>query len=152
MSIIFLTGAGISISSGISPFRGEGGMYNGLGDKSENIISKDGLVSNPELFWISLSKIYNNEYSPNCNHAMISNIGNRFNKHLIVTQNIDNLHNKYKNDDNIIELHGNNKKLICVDCGVSNIQEFKDIPDKCDCGGQLRPDIILFGENINNHK
>jgi NAD-dependent deacetylase len=68
----------------------------------------------------------------------------------IITQNVDGLHQKAGNT-HVIELHGNNRQLKCLDCGqihpVSR-DKMEKIPPRCSCGGILRPDVVFFGEPL----
>lgn len=151
MKIVFLTGAGISISSGIPPFHGKGGLYENLGDNVENIITEKAITQTPEKFWDAVSPLYKKNYKPNLNHSMISTICNRFENHTIITQNIDGLHIKYNSDDNIIELHGDTRMIKCINCSTKRIPLFDKVPEPCTiCHGPMRPDVLLFQESLEH--
>ena len=152
MSIVFITGAGISIASGIPPFNGKGGIYSNLKYSPQDIISEEGVTKYPDLFWETFKPLYEKEYKPNCNHAVISAICNKFIKHAVITQNIDCLHNKYNDKDNIIELHGNNQYIKCMNCSTKREPVFDKIPDPCGkCRQPMRPDVVLFKESLGTH-
>jgi NAD-dependent deacetylase len=145
-----LSGAGISAESGIPTFRGKDGLWEN--QKPEEIATPQTLKNNPELFW----KFYNwrkkliNDVKPNLGHYSLVDFERIYSDFMLVTQNVDNLHREAGNDK-IVELHGNIFNTKCANCGknyIEPISENSQIP-KCDsCGGLLRPDVVLFGENL----
>ena len=153
MSILFITGAGVSIASGIPPFHGENGLYTTLAENVEDVITVHTLKSDPAKFWGVLAPLKSKVYTPNTNHALISKICHTFPSHLIVTQNIDGLHGSYNNDDNVIELHGNMKDALCMECNKHQpllIDKNDDRASPCVyCGKQVRPDVLLFHEQLD---
>lgn len=148
-SIVFFTGAGISAESGISTFRGAGGIWNKL--KPEELASMDGFMKNPEMVWewYKYRKQVIEESKPNAGHIAIAKFREIIPEVTVVTQNIDNLH-KRAGSENIFELHGNMEKNYCLKCKKrydGDIDLSAKVP-RCTCGGMIRPDIVWFGEYL----
>jgi NAD-dependent deacetylase len=147
--IVALTGAGISAESGISTFRDSGGLWEQY-DVME-VASIDGWRKNPQL----VQRFYNDrrkqlgEVEPNEAHLILAELEKRFDV-TIVTQNVDNLHER-AGSAKIVHLHGEltkvrstiNPKLI-IDIGYRTIEWDEKAPD----GSQLRPHIVWFGEAV----
>jgi len=149
-AVTALTGAGISAESGVPTFRGKDGLWEN--QKVEELATPQAHKNNPELFW----KFYNwrkkliNEVKPNLGHYSLVDFERIYEDFLLVTQNVDNLHQEAGNNK-IVELHGNIYNTKCANCGKSHtepISENSPIPVCKSCGGQLRPDVVLFGENL----
>lgn len=147
MKVIVLTGAGISAESGIKTFRDADGLWEGHDVKE--VATPEGWQSNPEL----VQDFYNqrraqlSEVKPNQAHYSITKLQESF-KTVVITQNVDNLHEEAGNN-NVIHLHGELTKVRCVSCHT--VQEWKgnlSLNDKCSCGYQLRPHIVWFGEAV----
>ncbi|MBE9468517.1 MAG: NAD-dependent deacylase [Bacteroidetes bacterium] len=145
------TGAGISVESGIPPFRG----VNGLWSKYDPIVLDiDYFYSNPNEAWIKIKEIFYDFFGkakPNVAHISIANLEKKGLIKSVITQNIDNLHQE-AGSEIIYEFHGNSQKLICTNCNktfnVKNIN-LDNLPPKCDkCGNVLKPDFVFFGEQI----
>jgi NAD-dependent deacetylase len=145
------TGAGISAESNIPTFRGKGGIW----DKYDPIILDiDFFVKNPEKAWPHIKDMFYNVIDkayPNKAHYVLADWEKRNLLKAIITQNIDNLHQKAGNN-NVIEFHGNTRDLICMDCGkITPVKEadMTQNPVVCPhCGGLLKPDFVFFGEPI----
>lgn len=145
------TGAGISVESGIPPFRGK----NGLWSKYDPIILElDYFKSKPEESWKVIKKIFYDFFGkakPNTAHNVLAKMEAKGLLNSVITQNIDNLHYK-AGSKNVYEFHGNSNNFVCLKCG----EKFKladivltDNPPYCEkCGGLLKPDFIFFGEGI----
>lgn len=150
------TGAGISVESGIPPFRGENGVWNKY-DPSK--FSIDYFYENPEHSWKLIKEVFYelyNKASPNQAHKILADWENRGIIDAVITQNIDGLHQRAGNNE-VYEFHGTTSKLVCLDCNhkiklddENDIFELlADLPPKCPkCGGILKPDFIFFGEGI----
>jgi len=149
--VIAFTGAGISVESGIPPFRGENGLWSKY-DPSFLEIGR--FRNNPEGSWKLIKEIFYDFFGkakPNEAHTGLAKIEEKGFLHAIITQNIDNLHFE-GGSKNIYEFHGNSRDLICMNCGqrfpVSKIG-FGNLPPRCEnCGGILKPDFVFFGEPI----
>ena len=149
--LVAFTGAGISVESGIPPFRGENGIWNKYDPETLDISF---FMSNPAESWKRIKQMFSEvlqQPKPNKAHLFLSKLEKMNLLKSIITQNIDNLHFLAGNQ-NVIEFHGNTRDLICVGCG--KIHKMKDVdldilPPKCSsCGKVLKPDFVFFGENI----
>jgi NAD-dependent deacetylase len=147
--IVVLTGAGVSAESGLSTFRGAGGLWEG--HNVQDVASPLGFAKDPEL----VLRFYNQRrrqlehVEPNEAHYAIASLEKKFDV-VVVTQNVDNLHER-AGSTNIIHLHGELTQAKSV-LPPYNIYEigYKDINigDVCEKGGQLRPNIVWFGEAV----
>jgi NAD-dependent deacetylase len=151
-TVTVMTGAGISAESGIPTFRGKDGLWEN--HKVEELATIDAFQKNPDLFW----EFYNwrrgllKDVQPNLGHYSLVDFERIFPEFHLITQNVDNLHQAAGNK-NVIELHGNIMRNRCSECG--NISKKIDLelnsPPVCSkCGQRMRPDVILFGENLDN--
>ena len=145
------TGAGISVESGIPPFRGEGGLWNKY---DPNILDLHTYRVNPDKSWPVIKELFFDffgEARANKAHFGLAEIEQKGLLKSIITQNIDSLHQE-AGSKTIFEYHGNCRQLVCFDCG--SVEQVKDkvlteTPPKCEkCGGLLKPDFIFFGEGI----
>jgi NAD-dependent deacetylase len=147
--LVVLTGAGISAESGIATFRDANGLWEG--HRVEDVASPEGWYKNPE----KVMEFYNQRrkqalsVQPNRGHILLAALEQYFDV-VVVTQNVDNLHEK-AGSTNVIHLHGSlfesrstvNEKLIYQIEGW----ELK-LGDRCELGAQLRPNIVWFGEPV----
>ncbi len=146
-----LTGAGISIESGIPPFRGKGGLWERF-DPFE-IAHIDAFMRDPAKVWTILVKEMKDivdRAQPNDAHKGLADLENGGWLKTIITQNIDGLHQMAGNTD-VIEFHGNFAWQRCMECGSkikTSSVTMEEIPPRCDCNGILRPDAVFFGEMI----
>jgi len=149
-NLIAFTGAGISVESGIPPFRGENGIWNKYDTK---IFDIDYYLSNPraalqlrDVFYEVIKKA-----KPNDAHLALARLEKLGLLKAIITQNIDNLH-YLAGSRNVIEFHGNTRYFVCMNCGRKYLAEKFEITEqspKCShCGGLLKPDFVFFGEPI----
>lgn len=148
-SVCVLTGAGISAESGVATFRGHDGLWSKL--KPEELASFDAFLRNPELVWewYNYRKNIIHNVKPNLAHEALVTMESLVNNFTLVTQNVDNLHNR-AGSKRVLELHGNIERSYCVDCEkpVFNIEVTpeKKVPRCTYCGGLIRPDVVWFGE------
>jgi NAD-dependent deacetylase len=146
-----LTGAGISIESGIPPFRGKGGLWERF-DPME-IAHIDALMRDPAKVWTILVKEMKaiiDTAKPNDGHRGLARLEEMGKLETIITQNIDGLHQAAGNSD-VIEFHGTFAWQRCMDCSQkyeTHKVDISEIPPRCSCGGILRPDAVFFGEMI----
>jgi len=153
---VVLTGAGISTPSGIPDFRSEGtGLWSR--DEPMEVASLSTFRTEPERFFVWFrplaSLIFNAD--PNPAHIGLAKLEQAGRIHSIITQNIDNLHQK-AGSQNVIEMHGTLRTLSCTQCfqkeqSVKYIKAFVEqgeLPYCPNCGGILKPDAILFGEQL----
>jgi NAD-dependent deacetylase len=150
-NVVALTGAGISIESGIPPFRGKGGLWERF-DPME-IAHIDALMRDPAKVWKILVKEMKeivDRARPNDGHKGLAKLEARDKLQTIITQNIDGLHQAAGNTD-VIEFHGTFAWQRCMDCNKkyeTRKVDISEIPPRCECGGILRPDAVFFGEII----
>ncbi|XP_039273240.2 NAD-dependent protein deacylase sirtuin-5, mitochondrial-like [Styela clava] len=175
-NIVVLSGAGVSAESGVPTFRGAGGFWRKW--QAQDLASPKAFESNPSLVWefyhyrreVMITK------NPNPAHLAIAECESRLKsnarKLTVITQNIDELH-KTAGSENIIELHGSLFRVRCTKCGKVDVNKDSPIcealrdrgaPDptaqdakipvenlpKCkSCDGLLRPDVVWFGEGLD---
>jgi NAD-dependent deacetylase len=144
------TGAGMSVESGIPPFRGAGGLWDRY---DQRILELSFFLAHPEACWPVIREIFYDHFAkaePNRGHAVLAELEAEGRLKALVTQNIDDLHTRAGNRA-VIEFHGNSRLLVCLDCGkrieASSI-DLSRLPPRCVCGGVYKPDFIFFGEGI----
>jgi NAD-dependent deacetylase len=155
---IALVGAGVSVESGIPPFRGAGGLWTKRGEPPMDGYRR--MHEDPGRYWTEMlaRRGSDDEFvtalaaaQPNAAHHALANLErDGVLKHLI-TQNIDNLH-VLAGSTAMTEIHGNRTKLRCVDCATRwTFDEFTitDVPPPCPhCSGLVKSDTVMFGEPI----
>ncbi len=148
--VVVLTGAGISAESGVPTFRGEEGLWKKF--RPEELATFDAFMANPELVWewYEYRRKIIEDIKPNLGHLALVDFQSHFDKFDLITQNVDGLHHQ-AGAKNVIELHGNLRRNKCIQC--AKIYEslegtIEGIPPKCPCGGNLRPDVVWFGEAL----
>ena len=155
---IALTGAGISTESGIPDFRSPGGLWSKF-DPDDFTIDKflNSAQTRKKMWKLLLDGGLMADAAPNVAHLAIAELEKMGKLSCVITQNVDNLHQKAGNDPaRVHELHGNMQWLICLNCGqkyplenlTKNISSAESIPDCKKCGGILKPDVIFFGEAL----
>jgi len=146
--IAFVTGAGISQESGIPTFRGKDGFWRNYDPMK--LATIDAFYDNPKLVWEWYNDRRKNIFAaqPNLGHKAISEL-EKFVKVVVLTQNIDGLHQKAGSSE-VLELHGSIIKIKCSVCDFKDeiMTEFSEIPPLCKCGNILRPDVVWFGESL----
>lgn len=151
--IVFFGGAGVSTESGIPDFRSVDGLYNQKYDyPPETILSHRFFMNNPKEFYrFYRDKMLCLDAMPNNAHIMLSELEKAGILKAVVTQNIDGLHQK-AGSQKVYELHGSIHRNYCMECGKFYSAEFiknsTDIP-KCECGGIIKPDVVLYQEGLN---
>ena len=151
-SILVLTGAGISAESGVPTFRGGGNTAVWKGMPFDMISSARMLERDlPAVWeWFNYRRGLLEKLKPNAAHIALAQWQDRFPEFTLVTQNIDNLHQAAGSRD-VVELHGNIWRARCPTCATRHdLRELHDgsLPSCGDCGGPLRPDVVLFGEML----
>lgn len=148
-----LTGAGISVESGIPPFRGKGGVWERIDPDFAHI---DTFMRDPVQVWNVLIKEMKDiidKAKPNDAHKGLVALEKIGKLSTIITQNVDGLHQMAGNTD-VIEFHGSFAWQRCMICNKKcETQKIKMdmIPPRCECGGIYRPDCVFFGEMIPHH-
>ncbi len=151
-NVAALTGAGISVESGIPPFRGKGGLWEKI-DPME-FAHIDTFIRDPVKVWNLLLKDMKkiiDKAEPNAAHLGLAKLEDIKKLKTIITQNVDGLHQMAGNTD-VIEFHGNFAWQKCMNCGnrcETGKVNLSRIPPKCKCGGMFRPECVFFGEMIS---
>ncbi len=152
--IVFFGGAGVSTESGIPDFRSEDGLYRQKYDVSpETMLSSDYFYTHTEEFYrFYRDKMLPLEAQPNAAHKKLAEWEREGKLLAVVTQNIDGLHQK-AGSKRVYELHGSVHRNTCLSCGKKFSAEYvargKGIP-RCDCGGVIKPDVVLYGEMLDD--
>ena len=137
----------VSTESGLKSFRGKDGLYSSLYKgkyRPEEVLSSDFFCSHRKIFIEYVEEELNiNGIKPNKGHLVLAELERRGILKAVITQNIDDLHQMAGNK-NVLELHGSLKRWYCLSCGKTSNKNFS-----CDCGGIVRPDVTLYGENLN---
>ncbi|MFP3304107.1 MAG: NAD-dependent deacylase [Nitrososphaeria archaeon] len=149
---VALTGAGVSTASGIKDFRGPQGIWKTIDPEKFEI---NYFINHPDEVWNLFIKTFalEQEVNPNAAHFALAELEKMNLLCGVITQNIDGLHQK-AGSINVIELHGNLKKAVCLQCNKTYplseiIKNFVGKSPLCPyCKGLLKPDIIFFGEPL----
>ena len=151
---VAFTGAGISVESGIPPFRGENGLWNKYDPQTFDISY---FHHNPKQSWEVIREIFYTLFGkvkPNAAHYALAELEANQMLAAVITQNVDHLHTE-AGSRVVYEFHGSLKKVVCLKCRakytVSDI-DLNILPPRCHkCDGILKPDVIFFGEAIPEH-
>lgn len=159
-SVVALTGAGISAESGLPTFRGPGGLWRNF--RPEQLATPEAFHRDPKLVWewYDWRRSIHAKCEPNPGHHALVELerrkeretilGNAIPQFLLVTQNVDSLHER-AGSRNIIHLHGSLWRVRCVACGKEEANEqvpLAPLPPQCACGGIERPAVVWFGEAL----
>lgn len=151
---IAFTGAGISVESGIPPFRGTDGLWNKY---NPEVLDLGYFFQHQEESWHYIREIFYDffaEARPNKAHMMLARMEKEGLLHSVITQNIDNLHQEAGNQ-RVHEFHGNSKRLKCLRCETyydARQVDLSKLPPRCPQDNEiLKPDFIFFGEGIPPH-
>ncbi|MBR2704370.1 MAG: NAD-dependent protein deacylase [Clostridia bacterium] len=152
-NIVFFGGAGVSTESGIPDFRSKDGLYNQKYKyPPELILSHTFFMAKTKDFYdFYRDKMNSLKYEPNTTHIKLAEMEKEGKLKAVVTQNIDGLHQK-AGSKNVFELHGSVLRNYCMKCKKFYDAEYifnsNDIP-KCECGGIVKPDVVLYEEGLN---
>ena len=157
-NIVFFGGAGVSTASGLPDFRSATGLYNKENNSNyspEYMLSHDFFANHPDEFikYVKENLMIEGVLPNDCHYALekLEKMGKLQG---IITQNIDGLHQK-AGSKNVIELHGTLNDYYCVSCGekydLAYVNKFQDVPTCEKCGGIVRPDIVLYGEGLDQN-
>lgn len=157
-NIVFFGGAGVSTASGLPDFRSATGLYNKENNSNyspEYMLSHDFFAKHPEEFikYVKENLMIEGVLPNECHYALekLEKMGKLQG---IITQNIDGLHQK-AGSKNVVELHGTLNDYYCVSCGekydLAYVNKFQDVPTCEKCGGIVRPDIVLYGEGLDQN-
>ena len=153
---IALTGAGMSVESGIPPFRGPGGLLTKYGEPPMN--GYQIFLADPKKAWEDRIRRQNDELwgplkvaKPNSGHAALAELEAIGTLRFLITQNVDDLH-RQAGQQALAEIHGNWKLIRCIECGArfgSAEVSIEKLPPACPkCEGLLKSDTVSFGEPI----
>ncbi|MBI2887006.1 MAG: NAD-dependent deacylase [Chloroflexi bacterium] len=157
--LVALTGAGISVESGIAPFRGPGGLWTKYGEPDMNGYQR--FLADPKRWWeerLSGEDLRGRpelrgfeNAQPNPGHLALAELERMGLLRYLITQNVDNLHYAAGNQ-RVAEIHGNRTKLRCIQCGARFPREeftLETLPPRCPaCQGVVKSDTVMFGEPI----
>jgi NAD-dependent deacetylase len=148
--VIALTGAGISVDSGIPAFRGNQGLWEKYDPMEYAQI--EAFLRDPGKVWAMLAEmdLAVRDAKPNAAHYALAHLEQVSRFSSVITQNVDNLHQR-AGSRHVIEFHGNTQRLKCLSCnrlyGKDQVS-LAVLPPRCSCGGVLKPDAVFFGEAI----
>ena len=154
-NIVFFGGAGVSTESGIPDFRSVDGLYNTKYDyPPEEILSHTFFVKNTKEFYrFYTDKMIFKNAKPNYAHYFLAELEKLGKLKAVITQNIDNLH-QMAGSKKVLELHGSVYRNYCRNCkkffGIDKILACAPDVPKCDCGGIIKPDVVLYEEGLSN--
>ena len=152
--IVFFGGAGVSTESGIPDFRSQDGLYHQKYKyPPETIVSHTFFVTKTEEFYeFYRDKMIAPDAKPNAAHLKLAEMEEKGKLKAVITQNIDGLHQDAGSKE-VLELHGSVRRNYCTRChkffDVDYIYNSKGIP-KCECGGLIKPDVVLYEEGLDN--
>ena len=154
-NIVFFGGAGVSTESGLKDFRSVDGLYNEKYDyPPEEILSHSFFRDyTAEFYKFYKDKLNTNGLKPNITHEVLEKLESIGKLKAIITQNIDGFHQE-AGSKNVLELHGSIKRNYCIDCHKFYDDDYifnsKGIPT-CDCGGIVKPDVVLYEEGLDSN-
>ncbi|MEE2789426.1 MAG: Sir2 family NAD-dependent protein deacetylase [Myxococcota bacterium] len=157
-SILIMTGAGVSVPSGIPDFRSPHGVWTRI---DPHLLSRQALygsITKYREFWRVVLEIYRDIHTakPNDVHAALRDLEEAGQVVGLVTQNVDGLHQQ-AGSERVVELHGHYRRCHCIDCGQSfstrtvfeRHTRTRSMPTCTVCTGRIRPDLVLFGDPID---
>jgi len=153
-NIVFFGGAGVSTESGIPDFRSVDGLYNLKYEyPPETILSHSFFMRHTDKFFdFYRDKMIYKDARPNITHIKLAEMEKKGKLKAVVTQNIDGLH-QMAGSRNVLELHGSIWRNYCMKCGkfypLDKITQSDKIPH-CDCGGIIKPDVVLYEESLDD--
>ena len=154
-NIVFFGGAGVSTESGIKDFRSKDGLYRQKFDYPPEVyLSRSFFNQHPDLFYqFYREKLNCLETKPNICHNYLVKLENEGKLSAIITQNIDGLHEK-AGSKKVLPIHGTIYKNHCLNCHkfyeAEVVFNSKGIP-RCSCGGIIKPDVVLYEENLDEN-
>ena len=160
--VVAFSGAGLSVESGIPPYRGPGGLWTKHGEPP--LLSYRQFAEDPKGWWESrLSaetepgnpvyemKLAVDQAAPNPGHLALAELERGGLLRCVITQNVDNLHHEAGSRE-LLEIHGNRTRLRCLQCGKRRQRDgfpLAELPPRCpECDGMLKMDTVMFGERI----
>lgn len=153
-NIVFFGGAGVSTESGIPDFRSVDGLYHQqFDDPPETVLSHRYFFAHTEKFFkFYKSKMLCEGVNPNAAHISLAKLEEQKKLKAVITQNIDGLH-QLAGSKCVYELHGSVKRNYCLKCGKFYDDKYIMCSDgipKCECSGIIKPDVVLYGEPLDD--
>ena len=154
-NIVFFGGAGVSTESGIPDFRSVDGLYHQEYDyPPETILSHTFYMQNTAQFYrFYRNKLLCLDAEPNAAHKKLAELERAGKLKAVITQNIDGLH-QAAGSRYVLELHGSVHRNYCTSCGrlydAEYIQKSKNCPTCTSCGGEIKPDVVLYEEGLDD--
>jgi NAD-dependent deacetylase len=157
--VVALTGAGVSTGSGIPDFRGPNGVWT-KDPSAERLSTLDAYMGDPAVrarAWQGRIRSPAWTAEPSAGHRALAALGRQGRLHLLVTQNIDGLHQRAGTDpDRVVEIHGTIRDVVCMACGnrapagptLERVAAGESDPACLDCGGILKSATISFGQSL----
>ncbi|MFZ2087398.1 MAG: NAD-dependent deacylase [Desulfobaccales bacterium] len=149
--LVVLTGAGISVESGVPTFRGPEGLWRSF--RPEDLATPQAFHQDPRLVWewYDWRRSLIAQARPNPGHAALARLEARLPDFLLITQNVDGLH-RLAGSRQMVEIHGSIWEVRCLSCGA--LREDRRVPIPilplcASCGGLLRPNVVWFGESLD---
>lgn len=155
-NMVFFGGAGVSTESNIPDFRSEGGLYNQKHEypyPPETMLSASFFYAHPaDFFRYHFEKLVFPEAQPNAAHYALARLEKQGKLKAVITQNVDGLH-QLAGSKRVLELHGSAQRNFCLNCGAKYDLAFMlgqapGVPHCLDCGGIVRPDVVLYEEAL----
>lgn len=148
--LVVLTGAGISVESGLPTFRGAGGLWEG--SRPEELATPEAFHRDPLKVWrwYEWRRGLVRQAKPNAGHLALARMATLAPRMTLITQNVDELHRVAGSPD-VLELHGSIVSVRCTAEGTRTrpTEPFVELPPHCAaCGALLRPDVVWFGEPL----
>ena len=154
--IVFFGGAGVSTESGLRDYRSEDGIYTAIsqyGYPPEEILSHDFFFDKTKAFYEFYRDFFMGDPNPNGAHIALAQLEKMGKLTAVITQNIDNLHQK-AGSKTVLELHGTTEKYTCPKCRAKYTKEYlaktEGVPRCEKCGAAIKPDVVLYGEMLDD--
>ena len=149
-NIVFFGGAGVSTASGIPDFRSDNGLYHKYPYRAEIMLSHTYFMNHTDdFFQFYFQEMIHKEAKPNVCHQKLKELEESGKLKMIVTQNIDGLH-QMAGSQHVLELHGTVHKNTCMKCHKKYSLEELYESHICSCGGVIKPDVVLYEEPLPN--
>lgn len=161
--IAIITGAGVSVGSGLPTYYGKGGLYTGLDERPEDILNAHNMKENQYKIWDAITPLIDKGLSakPSISHLKLAEIQSFVKDSAVFTQNVDPLHKK-AGSKNITQIHGNAEECVCYKCksmGTHTVKSMVDVLPELEKGKapkcnvcdtrSIVPDIVAFGQMLS---
>ena len=155
-NIVFFGGAGVSTESGLKDYRSENGIYTAVqeyGAPPEEILSHDYFFERTEEFYRFYRDFFLGDARPNAAHFALAELEKQGKLKAVITQNIDDLHQK-AGSERVFELHGTTRKYTCPVCEEKYTKDYllatSGVPLCRVCNHPIKPDVVLYGEQLDD--